>query len=371
MRLLHVSDTHLGFSEYSRIDPESGINQREQDFYDAWQHIIEGILAQKPDLVVHAGDLFHTPRPSNRAIAVAMEGIQRVSDADIPWVFISGNHSTPRIRTTGSIFESIALFPNVFAAYQGRYESFRVADCEIHCIPHCSLSDELEAAVRSISITDGLRNVLVTHGAWQTGGSYTMGEFNEQILIDPEVVLGVRFDYIALGHYHRRIDINDHVSYSGSTERTSFNEAGYTSGYLLIDLESGERSYRQIPSRPMLRLPPVDCTGLSTSQLYAKLEGLAPSVVDGALVSLSLTNIPHDIFLKLDSSAIDQVFSRAFYLEKRFSQSTPAGETPTTTAIASLPTEFERYVEALADGEFDRTRLKELGMQYLADEAAL
>src|SRR4030042_6269893 len=98
MKLIHFSDTHLGFSEYHKIDPVAGINQREQDFYNAWNFIIDDIISQKPDLVLHAGDLFHTTRPSNRAIAVALEGIQKLSDANIPIVLISGNHSPPKIR---------------------------------------------------------------------------------------------------------------------------------------------------------------------------------------------------------------------------------------------------------------------------------
>ena len=49
MKIIHFSDTHLGFSEYSKLDPETGINQREQDFYNAWNYIIDDILKQKPE----------------------------------------------------------------------------------------------------------------------------------------------------------------------------------------------------------------------------------------------------------------------------------------------------------------------------------
>ena len=100
--------------------------------------------------MVHAGDLFHTTRPTNRAIAIALEGIQKVSDAGIPFVLISGNHSTPKIRATGSIFESISLFPNVYAAFQSKYQKFKIGDCTIHCIPHCSLTEELQTAFEEI-----------------------------------------------------------------------------------------------------------------------------------------------------------------------------------------------------------------------------
>ena len=70
MKFVHFSDTHLGYSDYYKIDPHTGINQREQDFYNAWNQAIGDILQIKPDFVIHAGDLFHTSRPTNRAIAV-------------------------------------------------------------------------------------------------------------------------------------------------------------------------------------------------------------------------------------------------------------------------------------------------------------
>ena len=50
MRVLHVSDTHLGFSAFSRLDPIEGINQRESDFYDAFrQAVVDVCQAQKKD----------------------------------------------------------------------------------------------------------------------------------------------------------------------------------------------------------------------------------------------------------------------------------------------------------------------------------
>ena len=48
MKLLHFSDTHLGFSEYYKVDPQTGLNQREQDFYDAWDQVIDAIFESNP-----------------------------------------------------------------------------------------------------------------------------------------------------------------------------------------------------------------------------------------------------------------------------------------------------------------------------------
>lgn len=370
MRLLHVSDTHLGYSEYGKVDSRTGLNQREQDFYDAWNQVVEAALAHKPEVLVHAGDLFHTSRPTNRAIRVALEGIQRIVQAGIELVMVSGNHSTPRIAATGSIFESIALFPKVHAAYSARYERFSIGDVDFHCVPHCALSEELEAAFKAVAFRPQARyNVLVTHGAWTSGQTYSMGEFNEQRLPDVEAALMRTFDYIALGHYHRHIAIKPHVCYSGATERTSLNEWANETGFLLVDLESREVQYFPVDSRPMVKLPAVDCRGLDVPQICNELAVLSSKVPEGAIVGLSLVNLPHQALLRLDVRKIDALFPQAFHLERQFVP-LPAeeGKASSATAIEALPVEFDRYVQSLDASEAEKERLRELGHRYLAPE---
>ena len=365
MKLLHFSDTHLGFSEYNKIDPGSGLNQREQDFYDAWQQVIDAIFDHKPEVVVHAGDLFNTPRPSNRAIHVALESIQKINDAGIPMILVSGNHETPRIRTTGSIFESINLFPNVFAAYQSRYEKFSVNGVDFHCLPHCSLTEELDEAFQMlVKDVSGDTNVLVSHGAWG-GQEYGMGEFNEQRIPDPENFTKKKFDYIALGHYHRYIEVKENACYCSATERTSLNQYDGTCGYLVVDLDSKERHYHEIKTRTMLKPPAIDCSGMTTSEIHQRLEFLIDDMMDDAIVHILLKNIEQDVFLKLDMRVFDEIFKTTFVLEKQLHRKSEDFRSDSSAQIGSLPVEFERYVAALESIELDKEKLHKLGAHYL------
>ena len=67
MRLIHISDLHLGFRQYQRQTP-TGINQREADIAAAFKRAIDKIIALTPDIVLIAGDVFHAVRPTNSAI---------------------------------------------------------------------------------------------------------------------------------------------------------------------------------------------------------------------------------------------------------------------------------------------------------------
>ena len=91
MKFLHIADTHLGYSAYRKATPD-GINQREIDTYDAFKQFIDYAVKSKPDLIIHAGDLFDSVRPNNRAITFAIDQIIRVSKEKIPFVILAGNH---------------------------------------------------------------------------------------------------------------------------------------------------------------------------------------------------------------------------------------------------------------------------------------
>jgi DNA repair exonuclease SbcCD nuclease subunit len=380
MRFVHFADTHLGFADLSKVEASTGVNRREQDFYEAWWRAIDGIIAQRPDFVLHAGDLFQSPRPNNRAIAVALEGLSKLNEAGLPVIIVAGNHSTPRIRATGNIFEAMSVLPNVQAAYRGVYEKFTVASrngrdkCAVHCIPHCSLSEELEKAYAAIQLDASARwNILMAHGSWRAPGKIDtrMGEFNEQFLEDPEARLNLAFDYIALGHYHRHLAINDHTFYSGSTERTSFNEAGYTSGYVAGDLAQRRWQYVEIASRPMVRLRPIECRGKSVAEIIAEAQSRGSDDLAGAMITLELRNIAREAYLQLDLAALDAVFAHAFHLDKQFTFAAPASATTPTNGeqlgVGSLREEFSRYLLNRSNGVLPREELERLGWRYLAE----
>src|SRR5579872_7205375 len=109
MRLVHLSDLHLGYRQYQRLTP-GGINQRESDVAQAFRRAIDGVIALAPDVVVLAGDIFHTVRPTNPAIVFAFQQFARLRAA-LPNAIIvmsAGNHDTPRAAETGCILRLFA-----------------------------------------------------------------------------------------------------------------------------------------------------------------------------------------------------------------------------------------------------------------------
>ncbi len=78
MKIIHIADTHLGLAAFNRLDPESGMNLREKQIYDNFLSAVDKIIAAKPDVLVHAGDLFDTVKPKTRAYTTVLEALERL-----------------------------------------------------------------------------------------------------------------------------------------------------------------------------------------------------------------------------------------------------------------------------------------------------
>src|SRR3954464_474456 len=109
LRLVHLSDLHLGFRQYQRLTPR-GINQREADVAQSFTRAIDKIIELAPEVVLIAGDVFHQVRPTNTAILHAYLQFARLRAAlpNAEIVMIAGNHDTPRSTDTGSILRLFA-----------------------------------------------------------------------------------------------------------------------------------------------------------------------------------------------------------------------------------------------------------------------
>ena len=85
MRLLHVSDWHLG-ATLGRI-------RREPDHVEVLDEIIEIADSVEPHLVMHTGDLFDSVRPPVGSMRLAFTILRRLAER-APVVVVAGNHDS-------------------------------------------------------------------------------------------------------------------------------------------------------------------------------------------------------------------------------------------------------------------------------------
>jgi exonuclease SbcD len=368
LKVVHVADTHLGFSAYRKVceedGPYKGLNQREVDTYRSFEAFVDKVLELRPDVVLHSGDLFDTVRPSNRALSFALEQLVRLSQAKIPVVIIAGNHSTPRLRETGSAFRLFEHLEGIYPVYRGEYQRIVIGDLTVHAVPH-SEGEGFKEQLPLIQRSEGTRyNIAMLHAGVVGFSEFKMNEFNEQ-LVDTGY-LRDDMDYIALGHYHQRYDVKRNAAYSGSTERFSFSEAGQPKGFYVLDLETGSRTFLELPTRPMLDLGPVDAHGMDPVALKEELEGLLSQDLEGRIVRLVVKNVPRSLYVTVDFKRLRDLAAKAAHFEPRFEvvQEGVSVQVGSST-LTSLEEEFVTYLDRYPIDNVDKDALKLCGLEYL------
>lgn len=371
-RLFHFSDTHLGHAQYARTDGRTGLNQREQDHYDAFAAFVDVAVREQPDCVIHAGDVFDGVRPSNRALAAFMDGLLRLSGAGIPVVVIAGNHEHPRLRETGSALRLFAHIPGVHAAFRGRAESFAVTPgLTVHAVPQCQDNATIAREVEAVTgrCGDSL-DVLVLHGAVASLPAFHHAEFNE-LTLDPAWF--APFDYVALGHYHGTTKIASNAWYSGAPDRVSMAESGEEKGYLDVRLADDAPpvvAFRALPVRPYADLAAVQADGLGGAEVVDACRTALAAVPDGAVVRLRVTGLRADLRGGLDQDAIRAAAAHAMHLDLRLEWADNEHRTAGPIELRGLREELAAFAASQPMEGQDRTALVAAAEALLAEVGA-
>jgi hypothetical protein len=378
VKLAHIADPHLGIRQYHRQTP-SGINQREADVAHAFRVAVDGVIAARPDVVVVAGDLFHSVRPSNAAIVFAFHQFQRLREAlpDAPVVLIAGNHDTPRSTETGSILRLFEELGVDVASDEPRRFVYPALELSVLAVPHQALMGAARPSLRPDG--DERRRVLVLHG--EIEGVFPFDRSGAEYggaLLGLEELAPSEWSYVALGHYHVQHRVAPRVWYAGSLEYVSPNlwgelvdEADHGAqgkGWLLADLDRGTARRQPVPlAREILDLEPVEAAGLqapAVDALIAARVAAIPGGVADKVVRLRVHNIPRHVGRELDHGAIRALKTSAlhFHLDLRRPETHRAVGTGSPGRRQTLPELVRSYLEHRPlPAELDRQAFVRLG----------
>ena len=331
MRLVHLSDLHLGFRQYQRLTP-TGVNQREADVSRSFRRAVERTIELAPELVVIGGDVFHTVRPSNPAILDAFRQFTRLRQAlpDAVVAMVAGNHDAPKTSETGCIlrlFRELGIHVVDSAAER---LSFPERGLSVLAVPDAPGVErprfDPDPAARW--------NVLLVHG--EVAGLLPKEATpldRAAVEITREELGAARWDYVALGHYHVYREVEPNAYYSGSVDYTSANAWGELveerqarvpgKGIIERDLDTGAHVFHHIPSsRPLLDLPSIAARGMTAADLDAAIGQRVDDVeggIDDKIVRLVVRDVPRHVVRELDHKALRDYKRRAlhFHLDTR------------------------------------------------------
>ena len=268
MKLIHTSDWHLGKKLYkvSRLP--------EQQLFLDWLATI--IIEQKIDGLIIAGDIFDTPSPPAEALKLYFDFLQRITTQSNCHIFaIAGNHDSGRfLEAPQSLLHERKVHIKGMLSNNISDFQFQLGDLNLFLLPYFRTHEILNLG-KSFDIENNdedmssyiLRilhalferivslksHILVAHhlfGHYEASGS-------EQSLslsgIDSiPLSLLDNFNYVALGHIHKKQQLCSNTYYCGSPLPFRFSETRNKS-LILITTAQGQITNTELVDIPIFR----------------------------------------------------------------------------------------------------------------------
>ncbi len=286
MNFVHFGDTHLGGSNFK-------LREREQDFLDVFKQVIDYCVKERPDFVIHSGDIFDKGKPGNEILLFLINQLKRLKKLNIPFLIVPGSHDVSVDGTFIDVLDKVGLLINV-----AKKENYLINENEIILkgidIGPAVIYGMPGRRANVKKIYEMLRpklsnkfNIFVFH--------HMVSEIESPFSDIPISLLPKGFDYYAGGHWHEHeifTYFNRPVVYPGSLEYTDLSviENGRQRGF--IHYKDGEINFVKVKTRDvqLLRincnnLTPDECVNKCISNINESSNGLIVIKLHGILKS--------------------------------------------------------------------------------------
>lgn len=272
MKLLHVADLHLGKSLAGQ-----SLVEDQNDWIEKFAALVQ---AEKPDVVLVAGDVYDRAAPSEEAVELLDKFLTRILSVDdkVRVMMVAGNHdSGTKLQFGSDIFKKQRV--HIVGRLTAELEHVTVED-ESGSVVFWLLPFTFPAAIQQALgesaprdytsaiqalltrqvIDPTVRNVLVAHQAVTWDGKASEYGGSEAVIGGVGNVNGEIFDvfdYVALGHIHKAQAVGrDTMRYAGSPLCYHFDEAKYhEKGAVLVTL--GAKGTVDVEMKRLLPLHPI------------------------------------------------------------------------------------------------------------------
>jgi DNA repair protein SbcD/Mre11 len=344
IKILHLSDIHMGSGfSHGRVNPETGLNTRLEDFQGTLSCCIDRALEEPVDLVLFGGDAFPDATPPPYVAEAFASQFRRLAQKQIPTVLLVGNHDrysqsqgsaslciyrtlgvpgfivgdslhTHRITTGNGDVQVITLPWLTKSTLLTRPETEGLSLAEVHEVLLDRLRVALEGEIRQLDPT--LPTVLLGHLMAEKArfGAERYLAVSKGFTIPMSLLIRPEFDYVALGHVHKHQNLNPAnnppVIYPGSIERVDFSEEKEDKGYVMLEVERGRVEWEFCPLnvRPFQTLI-VDVSEVEDPQ-GELLKAIAKKLIPDAAVRLSYKIRP-DRLDTIDLNGLREALSSA------------------------------------------------------------
>lgn len=361
MRLLHTGDLHIGkiVNDFSMLEDQiASMNQ-----------IVSIVEDEKVDAVILAGDIYDRAIPPAEAVRAFDQFLTSLAKLSVSVLMISGNHDSPERISFGK-----ELVQNQGVYIAGNYEqdltkvtlqdpygevTFVLLPFVKPAVAGAKTSDEavkrlLEPVREQLK---GQRSVLVTHFFVTNAGKEPELSDSEQTihvggLDNVDATAFADFDYVALGHIHKKQQIgNENIYYAGAPVKFSFGEVHQTKGVLLVELgKKGEIQVEERLLKPLHDMRKIKGTLLQLTEVANLQDVNREDYIQAILTDQGELIDPITTLRSVYPNIMQIVLERELREEKTQYQSKMLSVTKSMTEL------FREFYQVVREEELDEAR---------------
>lgn len=264
MRILFFSDFHFHNWNYG-AGIRDGYNTRLLSQVEVFKEIDASAIENNVDVMVFAGDMFHTHSRVDAAVLQQVSNAFRCRRWDGGNTHIMvGNHD---MATKSGLIHSLEPFKFEFNVVDQPYVNRWAA-----MFPYTESQEQLEAWLKDVPD----ERVVVLHQG--VGGVPVNSGFvlpNETLT--PELVS--RFRHTFTGHYHDHKHVNDKLTIIGAPQQHNWGDKGQKRGWLIYNDQTGEIKHFESNAPKFVEIEGMSTEGVSGNFVRIKNPQGNPEII--------------------------------------------------------------------------------------------
>jgi len=400
MLIAHIADIHIGMTNYGRINPETGIHTRLEDFDESLGEVVATCINRKVDAVVFAGDAYKNSSPTPIYRGIFERRFREFIDNDIPIVMIPGNHDSAGSQGSLSALQSFKTLADIQVIDTPRQICINTKSGEliVSCMPWptkrmlldvndeyyrlppdemlIKLQEHVIAKIQELdqensNLSSSVNKIFLGHldVAEAVYASEQTMMIKHSLVIPLEALTSLEsYGYVALGHIHKFQNLNmfgSPVVYSGSVDRIDFSEEKQAKGFCLVTINDNvceNVEFVRIDARQMITIQ-VDLNG-HIDPTIELIKAINERHCAGSIVR---------VFYKLDEGnvdlkKIDAALHDAYYVHEINHTVKKADEKTVTLSNTTPMKTIEEYINQHDQYKAQKENLLILAREYIGDE---
>lgn len=349
MRIVAVSDTHIGITTHGKLNPHVGINSRLDDFSKSLTFIIDKCLEQNIDLFLFGGDAYKDSNPTSTYKERFEAQIQRLIDYDIPVVMITGNHDTTDVRGVSSSLQSLDTLSDIFLIETPKNVHITAKNGEevtITCLPwptrkmllekgdqfyylspdkilgelQAYIIEKINTLYNELSFENN--NIFLGHIDIDEGlySSEQYMNIKNTLVFPLELFKGFdKYAYIGFGHLHKYQHLRKNsalspIVYSGSIERIDFGEERENKGFCLFEIIDNKCIYFKHIKTPAREFITIHVTLDKLDPTNSIIEEISRYTIKDKIVRIFCEQTDPVIASKINLNRVHEALQEASYV---------------------------------------------------------